>query len=225
VRPSVGPEGRPDGRGLDRAPARRPSPDLTTPRSPRCLPRKAARSVAGPISAAGGIPKDTAGNVHRAGTAVLPRRCLSGATPLASVRESVPEGTFPFPPASAKTVEPTMKRVALSVSSCSGFLVAGFHPRCRSAFAVSHDLDGLTFHVPSGVFQPVTLMGLGIPSERPAGTSSDPAAEASRPDEPLRRVRRHSAREPPKQLRVRTVPASRGVSTSSSSRSLPRARP
>jgi hypothetical protein len=47
----------------------------------------------------------------------------------------------------------------LSVSSCSRFLVAGFHPRGRSAFAVFHDLDGLTFLVPPGVFQPVTLMG------------------------------------------------------------------
>lgn len=40
------------------------------------------------------------------------------------------------------------------------------HPR-RSAFAVSHGLDGLTFLLPPGVFQPVTLMGFGYLLEYP----------------------------------------------------------
>jgi hypothetical protein len=59
------------------------------------------------------------------------------------------------------------RNALLSVSSCSEFLVAGFHPRSRSAFAVSHGLDGLTFLLPPGVFQPVTLMGFGYLLEYP----------------------------------------------------------
>jgi hypothetical protein len=54
------------------------------------------------------------------------------------------------------------------VSSCSRFPVAGFHPRGRSAFVVFRDLDDLTFLVPPGVFQPVTLMGFGVPAGIPA---------------------------------------------------------
>jgi hypothetical protein len=37
----------------------------------------------------------------------------------------------------------------------------GIPPPHRSAFAVSHDYDDLTFLEPSDVFQPVTLMGFG----------------------------------------------------------------
>ena len=40
----------------------------------------------------------------------------------------------------------------------------GFPHPLRSAFAVSHDLDGLPLSEPSDVFQPVTLMGFGFRS-------------------------------------------------------------
>jgi hypothetical protein len=107
------------------------------------------------------------------------------------------------------------------VSSCSRFLVAGFHPRGRSAFAVSHDLDDLTFLVPSGVFQPVTLMGFGYPSEDPGGSRQARQPRPPDPAVPLWRFNRHSIREPPRRFRVRIVPASRVVSTSSPVRSFP----
>jgi hypothetical protein len=77
----------------------------------------------------------------------------------------------------------------VSVSSCSRFLVAGFHPRGRSVFAVSHDLDDLTFLVPSSVFQPVTHMGFGYPLEYPRDSrrfrQPKPPSQASLPGESI----------------------------------------
>jgi hypothetical protein len=109
----------------------------------------------------------------------------------------------------------------VSVSSCSRFLVAGFHPRGRSAFAVFHDLDDLTFLVPSGVFQPVTLMGFGYPSEYSRGSRQFLRPRPPEPTVPHQRFHRYPIREPPRRFHVRMVPASRGVSTSSLARSFP----
>jgi len=97
--------------------------------------------------------------------------CRSMAFPVRSVRHPCEQAHRVSAGPHGPPATPSRRR-GRSVSSRSGFLVAGFHPRRRSAFAVSHDLDGLTFLVLSGVFQPVTLMGFGALSEYPGRSRS-----------------------------------------------------
>jgi len=76
----------------------------------------------------------------------------------------------------------------------------------RSAFAVLHGLDGFPLSEPSGVFHPVTLMGFGLPSEEPGGSSRAWRIEIrSALDSRSRHDFDRSDREVPEHLVVRPV--------------------
>jgi hypothetical protein len=102
-------------------------------------------------------------------------------------------------------------------STAVRFLLLRF-PRCglppprRSAFAVSHDLDGLTFQAPSGVFQPVTFMGFWVLQQDPRQSRRTRRPRSSSPGVLRPRLRCRSNRSLPKQSCVRSVPASRVAS-------------
>lgn len=156
--------GRRSSRAVPRG-ARHGRPDALeqSPRRPGAFPPAPRRRASLPVSSEEGASRSAgrASRLRSDNEASNRAKPVTDLPPSCGQARRTPSG-LPGSSTADSTREPAAVRLlSLRCPRC------GLPPPRRSAFAVFHDPDGLTFHAPSDVFQPVTFMGFGVLQEDP----------------------------------------------------------